>query len=34
LTPWKMSACRLSIEKTMELLCNCVGKQTLRPGSL
>jgi SNF2 family DNA or RNA helicase len=32
LVPWKMTGLQLSLEKTVEFLCGCVGKQILGPG--
>jgi SNF2 family DNA or RNA helicase len=32
LAPWKVTALSLSDEQTVEILCACVGKQTLAPG--
>ncbi|MDP3936541.1 MAG: ATP-dependent helicase, partial [Deltaproteobacteria bacterium] len=32
IAPWKITACRLSPERTVDLLCACVEKETLAPG--
>ncbi len=34
LTPWKVTTLRLRLEKTIEFLCRCVGKQVLGPGMI
>jgi SNF2 family DNA or RNA helicase len=32
LTPWKVTVLRLPLDKTVEFICGCVGRQTLGPG--
>ena len=34
LAPWRVSVLSLSPEQTVEILCACVGKQTLAPGAI